>query len=245
MYKQVRCLVITPIDYTTKREQPYPVLYLLHGWSGHYTNFITDVPRITQLADSLQMMIVCPDGGYDSWYIDSPVDKKVRYDTHISQELVAYIDQHYHTRRDRAGRAISGISMGGHGAITLAAKHPNVYGAAGSICGGLDLRPFKINNWDLKGVLGHPLTHWKHWVAASAVCMVPRFVGADVRLFIDCGTEDFFIKVNRDMHQKLLDAKVPHHYNERRGAHDSDYWTPVVEEYVLLFDAFFKETSQK
>ena len=240
MNKLSRCIVVLPENYTVQGAK-YPVLYLLHGWSGNYTGWLSEAPQLKKHADHFQMLIVCPDGGYDSWYLDSPVDSTVRYDTYISRELVAYVDYYYHTRNHREGRAIAGNSMGGHGAITLAAKHPEVFGAAGSLCGGLDLTPFKRNEWDLQRVLGKPSQHWDHWESASAVNLIPRFVNAGVRLVIDCGLGDFFLDVNRAMHQKLLEANIEHQYTERPGEHNSAYWGNAVDDQVLFFDKFFRQ----
>jgi S-formylglutathione hydrolase FrmB len=240
MHKISRCIVILPENYTVKGDK-YPVLYLLHGWSGSYAGWLGEAPQLKNHADHYQMMIVCPDGGYDSWYLDSPVDSTVRYDTYMSKELVPYIDYYYHTRPEKAGRAIAGLSMGGHGAITLAAKHPDVFGAAGSMCGGLDLRPFKKNDWDLEGVLGKPSQHWDNWEAASAINMVPMLQKSATPLIIDCGTGDFFLEVNRAMHQSLLEAKVAHEYTERPGEHNRAYWGNAVDFQVLFFDKFFRQ----
>lgn len=238
MAKTSRCIVVLPSDYTVSGT-PYPVLYLLHGWSGNYAGWLSEAPQLKEHADHFRMIIVCPDGGYDSWYLDSPVDSTVRYDTYISKEVVAYIDHYYHTRNEPAGRAIAGLSMGGHGAITLAAKHPEVFGAAGSMSGGLDLRPFKRNDWDLKGVLGDPSDYWANWEAASAVNLVPLLRQSAIPLIIDCGTGDFFLEVNRSMHQLLLSAKVEHEYTERPGEHNGEYWSNAVDYQVLFFDKFF------
>jgi S-formylglutathione hydrolase FrmB len=240
MNKLSRCIVLLPKDYTIQGET-YPVLYLLHGWSGSYTGWLTEAPQLKEHADYHKMIIVCPDGGYDSWYLDSPVDSTVRYDTYISKELTAHIDYYYHTRRNPAGRAIAGLSMGGHGAITLAAKHPDVFGAAGSMCGGLDLRPFKRNDWDLEGVLGKPSAHWANWEAASAITHVPLLKKAKIPLMLDCGTGDFFLDVNRAMHQALLEANIPHEYTERPGEHNRAYWGSAVDYHIVFFDKFFRQ----
>lgn len=239
MQKVSRCLVVLPESYSTQGS-PYPVLYLLHGYSGNYAGWLTEAPQLLRHADQYRMMIVCPDGGYDSWYLDSPVDSTVRYDTYISKELIAYIDQHYHTRREREGRAIAGLSMGGHGAVTLSAKHPELYGAAGSMAGGMDLRPFKKNDWDLEGVLGAPAKYWQHWEAASAVNMVEALRQGNVQLIIDCGLGDFFLETNREMHKRLSEAKIAHDYTERPGEHNRAYWSGAVDFQVLFFHKYFE-----
>ena len=97
MRKTIKCLVVLPKDYTVMG-QPYPVLYLLHGWSGNFAGWLGDAPQLVRQAEQLQMLIVCPDGGYDSWYFDSPVDSSVRYETHVTQEVIPTIDYYYHTR---------------------------------------------------------------------------------------------------------------------------------------------------
>lgn len=242
MRKNIKCLVVAPDNYRITG-QPYPVLYLLHGWSGNFAGWLSEAPQLRQHADQYQMLIVCPDGGYDSWYLDSPVDSTVRYDTYISREVVGYIDYYYNTRRDRNGRAIAGLSMGGHGAITLAIKHLDIFGAAGSMAGGLDLRGFRRNDWDLKGVLGDPSSYWENWEAASAVSFVPMLKNKQLPLIIDCGIGDFFLEANREMHKRLLEFDIPHEYTERPGEHNAEYWGSAVDFQVLFFHKFFEDSA--
>ena len=240
MRKNIKCLVVTPENYRATG-QPYPVLYLLHGWSGNFAGWISEAPQLRQHADNYQMLIVCPDGGYDSWYLDSPVDSTVRYDTYISKEVVGFIDFYYNTRRERAGRAIAGLSMGGHGALTLAIKHLDIFGAAGSMAGGLELRTFKKNDWRLQKVLGNPDTHWDNWENSSAVSLVPRLKSrTDLALIIDCGLGDFFLETKREMHRQLLAINYPHEYTERPGEHNGEYWSSAVDYQVLFFHKFFE-----
>jgi S-formylglutathione hydrolase FrmB len=130
--------------------------------------------------------------------------------------------------------------MGGHGAISLAIKHSETFGAAGSMAGGLDLRPFKKNDWDLKTVLGNPLTDWQNWENASAINLVPRLKGRELPMMIDCGLGDFFLEANREMHQRLLEAGIPHEYTERPGEHNGEYWGNAVDYQVLFFHKFFE-----
>ena len=238
MQKSIRCVVIRPDTYNSTAD-PYPVVYLLHGWSGDYTGWLGDAPHLQQLVDRYNLLIVCPDGGYDSWYLDSPVDTTVRYETHITHEVVDYIDYYYNTIRSPQSRAIAGLSMGGHGAMFLASRHPELYGAAGSMAGGLDLRGFKKNNWDLQGVLGRPETQWENWERYSVVNAVSQFQKNQQALIIDCGVGDFFLEANREMHQRLLAAGVAHEYTERPGEHNGEYWSGAVEFQILFFARFF------
>ena len=110
MQKEFKCVVIKP-TLVGNESIPLPVVYLLHGYSGKYSNWITLVPRLKEYADVYELMIVCPDGGYNSWYFDSPIDSTARYETYIGKEVPEFIDANYPTIRNRNGRAITGLSM--------------------------------------------------------------------------------------------------------------------------------------
>ena len=107
MKKEVRCVVIRPSGYNAASDR-FPVVYLLHGYGGSQRQWITLAPQLKDKADEYQMLIVCPDGGIGSWYLDSPVDSNFRYETFVSRELVQFIDQHYKTKAGKAHRAITG-----------------------------------------------------------------------------------------------------------------------------------------
>src|SRR5690606_34336403 len=142
-----------------------------------------------------QFIIVCPDGGFGSWYWDSPVDPSFQYETFVSGELVDFIDANYKTKPTRSGRAISGLSMGGHGALYLAMRHLDVYGAAGSTAGGVDIRPFPLN-WDMAKRLGNYADYPERWEKHTVINQLYRLTADDLALVIDCGTSDFFYRVN-------------------------------------------------
>ena len=154
MQKNIKNVVITPDAYQNKNIE-FPVLYLLHGAYGDFSNWITKVPEIKEYANQYNMIIVCPDGDPFSWYFDSPIDKKFRYETYISKELITAIDKKYATIKSKKGRAITGLSMGGHGAFYLAFKHQDLFGAVGSMSGGMDLVRFADKkNYELTKRLG-------------------------------------------------------------------------------------------
>ncbi len=242
MQKDIRCLVILPSNYTVSGAA-FPVVYLLHGYSGNFAGWLGDAPQIQNHADTYNFIIVCPDGGYDSWYLDSPVDSTVRYETHIIQEVVPFVDYFFNTKKEKTGRAIAGLSMGGHGAMLLSARNPEIFGAVGSICGGLDLRPFKKNDWDLKSILGNPSDFWDNWERFSVVNQAKIFKTAGIELILDCGLDDFFLPVNREMHRLLLEEDVPHEYTERPGEHNSDFWKNSIDHQLLFFHKFFVENA--
>src|SRR3546814_3321287 len=97
------------------------------------------------------------------------------------------MDHHYKTVADRKGRAITGLSMGGHGALYLAFRHQDVFGAAGSMSGGVDIRPFP-GNWGLSTRLGTYAEQPENWEKNTIVNLVHLLAPGKLALIIDCGT---------------------------------------------------------
>jgi S-formylglutathione hydrolase FrmB len=243
MNKSIKTVVITPDGYGAKGAA-YPVVYLLHGYSGNYADWVKNASSTVRQADLYRIIIVCPDGGFSSWYFDSPVDKTFQYETHVAGEVVEWVDKNYNTIRDRSGRAITGLSMGGHGALYLALKHQDVFGAAGSTSGGVDLRPFP-KNWDIAKRIGTYATQPRRWEEMSVINMLHLLEPGSLHLIVDCGTGDFFYPVNKNLHQTLLDRNIPHEYVERPGAHNWEYWNNSVQYQMLFFSNVLKRGGQQ
>jgi S-formylglutathione hydrolase FrmB len=108
MKKNIKAVIIRPDNYESATE--LPVLYLLHGYSGNYADWIIKANGFEKAADLYNMIIVCPDGGFGSWYWDSPIDSAFRYETYIAKELVQWIDSKYKTIKKRQGRGITGLA---------------------------------------------------------------------------------------------------------------------------------------
>lgn len=238
MDKSIPNLVVLPDQYAMTEDR-FPVLYLLHGAGGDYTSWSSNLRDLKNYADTYNMIIVCPDGGLTSWYFDSPVDPQMRYETYISKELIATVDDTYHTVTHKSGRAISGLSMGGHGALYLAFKHQDVWGAAGSMSGGVDIRPFP-KNWDLAKRLGNYADHKDHWEENTVINMVYKLKDDSLKLILDCGRSDFFYEVNKQLHEKLVQRNIPHDYIERPGSHNWEYWANAIPYQLLFFHNFFE-----
>jgi S-formylglutathione hydrolase FrmB len=236
MNKEIKAVVIKPDIYSGKFA--LPVVYLLHGYGGRYSDWVKNVPLITRYADLYNMIIVCADGNVSSWYFDSPIDSSWKYETYVSSELVKWIDSHYSTIRKPSGRAITGLSMGGHGAFYLAFKHQDIFGAAGSMSGGVDFRPFP-QNWEISKRLGDYKENPIAWDQNTVIDMLDLVKGKPLQLIFDCGVDDFFHTVNRNLHEKMLEYKIPHDYTERPGKHTWVYWTNSIQYQLLFFNNFF------
>jgi S-formylglutathione hydrolase FrmB len=237
MHKNSKCVVISP-TLTMERPAPLPVVYLLHGYSGNFSNWIMKVPDLKAYADEYRLMIVCPDGDYSSWYFDSPVDSAMRYETYIAKEVPEYIDAHYATIKDRKGRAITGLSMGGHGGFFLAFRHADTFGACGSMSGGMDLADSK-NRFDVIKRIGDTIRYADNWRKYSVINVVENYPKDSLAIIFDCGTEDFFYASNHALHEKMLKLKILHDYIERPGGHSWVYWANSVKYQLLFFKTFF------
>jgi S-formylglutathione hydrolase FrmB len=131
--------------------------------------------------------------------------------------------------------------MGGHGALFLAFRHQDVFGAAGSMSGGVDLRPFP-NNWDIRDRIGLQREHPDRWESHSVVNLLYLLDKPTFRILIDCGTGDFFYEINRNLHEKMLERNIPHDFIERPGVHNWDYWQNAVKYQILFFHLFFNQS---
>lgn len=236
MNRAVKTVIIRPASYNENKR--FPVIYLLHGAFGSYSNWIIKVPHIQQLADQYQMIIVCPDGGYTSWYWDSPIDPTYQFETFVGTEVPKYIDANYKTIADRKARAITGLSMGGHGGFFLGFRHADIFSAIGSMSGAL-ISTMITKGYGVETRLGDTAINRKYWQEWSALAVVDKYPKDSVLITFDCGTEDQVIEMNRAMHQKLLKLKIPHEYTERPGKHDWKYWENSIDYQFLFFRKYF------
>ena len=244
MKTQLRAGVVLPDGYG-KRQVRYPVLYLLHGGGGNFRDWLTkpdDKHLLHRLADQYNIIIVTPDGGSDSYYLDSPLAESSQYETFVATELPQYVDKTYRTQ-DRSGRIIAGLSMGGHGAMYIAARHPDQYCAAGSMSGVMNLNTtlWKTNPNRVQArarrfaqLLGPPRDSLTPYALYSIVSMVDKLKANALPLIFDVGVDDFLVDINRDLHARLLANGTPHDYTERPGAHTWGYWQNALP-YQLLF----------
>ena len=241
MNKDVPVNVITPDSYEDGLE--FPVVYLLHGYSDNHQRWATG-GHIGALADKHDVIVVMPDGAYSSWYFDSPVDPTFKYETFVSKELVEHVDANFKTRKDRKARAITGLSMGGHGAMYLAIRHQDVFANVGSMSGGVDIRPFP-NNWHLSKRLGTIEEHPENWEANTVINLTHLIQPDSLNIIFDCGVDDFFYEVNCNLHKKLLETKIPHDFISRPGKHNWPYWFNSVRYQFLFFSDRFNEAKNQ
>ncbi len=142
----LRVNVILPTGYDRNPAHRYPVLYALPGTSNTADVWLNNIDTI-EMTESLPLIVVIPDGTFDAdgggfytnW-VDQTTSRGVaNWETFHTEELVDWIDENFRTIDDRSGRAIVGISQGGFGSMSYAARHPELYGAAASFSGAVDI----------------------------------------------------------------------------------------------------------
>ncbi len=237
MGTSVEVVVISPDQ---SHAQACPVIYLLHGHGGNARTWMNIKPELPQIADEKGIIIVCPDGK-NSWYWDSPLNKSVRYETFISKELTDFVDRHYNSIPRREARAITGLSMGGHGAMWNAIRHSDVFSAAGSTSGGVDIRPFP-KNWNMSTQLGDKENHPGNWETHTVINLVPYLRPGQLAMIVDCGVDDFFLEVNKVFHEALLKQGIAHDFILRPGAHNNAYWNNAIDHQILFFQKHFAKS---
>ena len=247
MNRYIKNVVIVPEQHYNAdlQEERYPVLYLLHGATGCYSDWSRKTDLDT-LADAYNIIIVCPDG-QDSWYFDSPIDPTMQFETYVSKELVEYIDSHYRTHANRYMRAITGLSMGGHGALFLAFRHPDVFWSCGSMSGNMDIMPYP-DSWHIKDRLGEQAANKQSWQDHTICNMVDLVKNCPLQpalnIIIDDGLNDIFIKNNIALHDKLVEAGIDHDFTVRPGRHSWDYWVNSLDYHLMFFKKAFARGAE-
>ncbi len=246
MQKKLKTAVVL-LDSYKKSKKPFPVLYLLHGGQGGFRDWLSSPPDkllLHKLADQYNIIIVTPEGSLFSYYFDSPLGKGSQYETFISKEVVETIDNTYRTIQDKKGRVIAGLSMGGHGAMYIATRHPDLFCAAGSMSGVMNINTAtwkvppafaKTRAENFARLLGPPKDTLDPYPSYTVVNMAGQMKANNLQLIFDVGVDDFLIEPNRDMHRRLVANGTPHDYIERPGKHDWPYWENALPYQMLFF----------
>ena len=255
MNKDVKYTIYLPADYETS-ERSYPVVYLLHGYTDDNTGWLQfgEVNRYADkaIADGTipPMIIVMPNGD-SSWYINS-FDGKEKYEDFFVKEFIPQIEKTYRIKAQKTYRGIAGLSMGGYGTLIYALKYPDLFSAAAPLSAGVftddEMTAMEDENW--KNVFGQlygynlkgKIRLNKAWYDNSILKIVETKSADElkkVRLYIDCGDDDFLIKGNCMLHLALKEKNVPHEFRVRDGVHNWPYWrTGITDALAFIGDSF-------
>lgn len=211
---------------------PFPVVYLLHGYGGGESDWFR-YTRADDVARGLGLAVVTPEGG-GSWYVNSSAG---RWKEYVVRDLIAEIESRWPVRRERGGRAIAGLSMGGYGAMNLALQHPDLFAFAASTGGAFDTTRdtsvFDPRGTDggVRHIFGAPDSDVRtdndiyrrinHLDAAADTSALPH-------LWIDCGLSDPWFGINQEFVDTLKARAVTHEFHALPGDHDWPYWDQQI-----------------
>jgi enterochelin esterase-like enzyme len=253
--RSVKYSIYLPSDYDFS-ERTYPVVYLLHGYTDDHTGWL-QFGEINRLADiaivdgSIPPMIIVMPNADSSWYINS-YDGKEKYEDFFIKEFMPSVEKTYRIKGDRRYRGIAGLSMGGYGTLILSLKYPELFQAAAPLSAAVFDDETLVNTPDARyeavfgqlygrGLKGKERLN-KAWYDNSVLKIVESKSSNDlkkVRLWIDCGDDDFLTKGNSQLHIALVDKMVSHEYRVRDGAHNWTYWrTGIIDALRFIGDGF-------
>lgn len=257
MAREMPYRVVVPINYgakqtdknATAKPKSYPVIYLLHGLTGHFDNW-TNQSKLAEYAAKYDYIIVTPEGD-NGWYTDSGSVPNDKYESYIVQELMPEIEKNFRTIPDKNHRAIAGLSMGGYGSLKFGLKYPDKFVLVGSFSGALQAASLTEkmlgNGWksltdSIVGVYGADDSATRK---ANDVFKLVREMPADNLknlpfMYISCGTEDGLIGTNREFTALIAEKKIPHEFRELPGIHDWKFWDVQVQEFLRTSEKFIK-----
>jgi S-formylglutathione hydrolase FrmB len=236
--------VLLPRGYDADPSRRYPVLYLLHGANSDYTSWTED-GGAEALTARYPLIVVMPDGGSQGWYTDwyrGDATVQPRWETYHVNELVPWVDARFRTDASRAGRAIAGLSMGGYGALDYAARHPDVYAAAASFSGALE-----IGSEEALGTRSSERERWREHLPVRLAARLRSLALVEIRTGdgkpgpldprgtqADCGAcelERFLHPSNVRMHERLQRLGIRHVWDDYGpGTHSWPYWRRDLRE---------------
>jgi S-formylglutathione hydrolase FrmB len=244
------CVMLPPGYDTAAASQPprrYPVLYFLHGlgdneqtlFKGGGWGVIEDLRQQKKISDFL---IVAPEGK-SSFYINS-ADGRVRYGDFFIREFIPFVESHYSIRRERSARAISGVSMGGYGALRFAFAYPELFSSVSAQSAALEAEPPRQTDAMptptplsrmLGAVFGDPVD-LRHWNQNSPFMLAKQnrslIQTAGLFIYFNCGNEDEFgfEKGAEELHRQLQAEGIRHEFHLYPGNHGAEYFLAHLAE---------------
>ncbi|MFH2095070.1 MAG: alpha/beta hydrolase-fold protein, partial [Bacteroidota bacterium] len=224
-------LVYTPSSMNDKSN--YPVVFLLHGYGGNYRIW-SEISPLQEYSDAFGFIIVCPDGLSDSWYINSPVNNSSQYSSFFFQQLMPAIQRKYPS--DQENYFITGLSMGGYGALRLYADNPAMFRGVSAMSALLDLNEFR-SEYGIPDIFG---SNSKTLFNQSIQSLLSIYKKSGVHLYLDCGTEDLFYKQHQAFFEMCKKENVNLHFSYRPGGHNRQYWAESLKDHLYYFQYFIR-----
>lgn len=215
----------------------YPVVYLLHGLGGNYTDWAKKASakaiadELIGTGEAVEMIIVMPNAGgadrHNVWngYFNMP---GWNYEDFFFQEFVPAVESKYRGIGDKGHRAVMGLSMGGGGSAVYCQRHPDMFSSCYAMSAWLDYETGQVGESEqAKDKLYYVCQSVR---VHSALDFMDNADEATleklrtVKWFIDCGDDDFLVALSFQLHMKMKEAKVKSELRVRNGVHNWEYW---------------------
>ena len=212
-------------------------IYLLHGLSDNHSNW----SRFTSVESYVRnkgVAVFMPNVDR-SFYTDMKYGRN--YYTYISDEFIKYTRQVFKLSTKREDTFIAGLSMGGYGAFKIALRNPEIFSAAASFSGVLDIvkRYTMENTWEKEKMLivGENPDFNGEYAKEDLKYLLENFDknAPKVRLYQSCGTEDFLYEDNQNFRKWVKNTDFEHEYHEGPGGHEWKFWDKHIEKAIEFF----------
>jgi S-formylglutathione hydrolase FrmB len=257
---ETRVRVLLPAGYGDNPKRRYPVLFLLHGGFGSYVDW-TEQGAAESATAAAPLIVVMPDVGSMGWYANWHNHGRggpPMWETYHLDQLLPWVDQHYRTTGSRDGRAIAGLSMGGHGAMSYAARHPDLFASATSWSGAVNTNRPAV--WPLvegttdSSVWGRRAADEVRWRGHNAWDLAANLRGLALTLRTGNGAPggpdgglgdpvEFEVhEMGAEMHDRLTGLKIPHVWDDYGpGGHTWFYWQRGLRQLVADLPGVFAD----
>ncbi len=214
-------LIFKPKQYSPQKS--WPLLYLLHGYGGNYNQWNSIIDAQSK-ADKYGFVIVCPDANLNSWYINSPLKKDSQFQSFFYEDLFPDISRKYKVKLSEV--FISGLSMGGQGALNLFINKPEMFLSAGSTSGVMDLYK-SSDKYGLTALIGSASDSIT-WTKYSIINQIKKISGSEKAIIFDCGNQDPFYESNLKLMEKCNELKLNATFISQPGKHNREYWSKSI-----------------
>ncbi|HEV2388741.1 MAG TPA: alpha/beta hydrolase family protein [Candidatus Acidoferrales bacterium] len=252
LHRAVPYCILLPPSYDAEKTRRYPVLYFLHGLGDNEQMFLRSgaldlVEDAWERGGIGEYLIATPRGGA-SFYINSR-DGRERYEDFLLREFLPFIERNYRTQPGRRYRGIGGISMGGYGALHLAFRHPEMFGAVSASSAALIEEPPRITTPGaqqspvmrlLAGVFGSPLDR-AFWDRNNPLRLARTAAIAGLGIYFDCGEQDDygFERGAAALDEILTSRRIPHEFHLYPGGHNWGYFAQHLSASLEFYSRAF------
>lgn len=250
--RQVPYCIVLPASFDADKLRTFPVLYFLHGLGDNEQFFVHSgawnlVEDMRDKGELKDFLIVTPDAR-STFYINAR-DGKERYEDFLLQEFFPYVEKRYRVGAGRANRAISGISMGGYGALHLAFRHPQLFSSVSAhsaavieklpnFLGGA--QPNSPRARVLGSAFGNPPdpVFWQHH-SPMVIARITNLAG--LKIYFDCGNQDDFgFEAGAVGLDKILTSRrIRHEFHIYPGRHDAVYFAEHLPDSLSFHSHLF------